>query len=112
MRKSLGKNSGWIVVSVIEHKINTSKYNPLAGSSYIQILKELHHPRKGSINIQKIDDNESFKRFLVKYLNPADHHPATKADIDFSKWLNCKDIKCSVKTRDIHKIETKELHRH
>ena len=29
----LGKGSGWIIDSVIEHKINTSKYNPLAGSS-------------------------------------------------------------------------------
>ena len=40
-------------------------------------------------------------------LNPADHHPAriTKADKDFAKRLDFKDIKCLVKTRDIHKIE-------
>ena len=48
----------------------------------------------------------------MKYLNPADHHPATKADKDFSKWINFKDIKFSVKTRDIQKIERKELHWH
>ena len=37
----------------INHNINISKYNPLAGSSYIKLPKELNHPRKGLINIQK-----------------------------------------------------------
>ena len=47
---------GWIIDSVIEHNINISKYNPLSGSSYIKLPKELDHPRKGLINIQKIDE--------------------------------------------------------
>ena len=46
IQKSLGKGSGWIIDSVIEHNISTSKYNPLAGSIYIKLLKELDHPRK------------------------------------------------------------------
>ena len=45
-KKFLGKNSGWIIDSVIDHNINISKYNPLAGSSYIKLPKELDHPRK------------------------------------------------------------------
>ena len=46
---------------------------------------------------------------MVRYLNPADHHPAriTKADKDFAKRLDFKDIKFPVKIRDIHKIEKK-----
>ena len=70
---------------VIEHNINISKYNPLAGSNYIKLPKELDHPRKGLINIQNIDDDECFKWCLVKYLNPTDHHSAriTKADKDY-----------------------------
>ena len=44
IQKSLGKGSGWITDSVIEHDINISKYNPLAGSSYIKLQKELDHP--------------------------------------------------------------------
>ena len=35
IQKSLGKGSGWIIDSVIDHTINISKYNRLAGSSYI-----------------------------------------------------------------------------
>ena len=46
-----GKSSGWSIASVIEHNVNISKYNPLAGSSYIRLSKELDHPRKGMINI-------------------------------------------------------------
>ena len=61
IQKSLGKVSGWIIDSVIDHIISISKYNFLAGSSYIKLPKELDHPRKGLINIQNNDDNECFK---------------------------------------------------
>ena len=37
--------------SVVSGTINISKYNPLAGGSYIKLLKELDHPKKGLINI-------------------------------------------------------------
>ena len=63
IQKSLGKGSGWIIDSVTEHNISFSKYNPLVGSSYIKLPKELDHSRKGLINIQNIDDNECFKAF-------------------------------------------------
>ena len=53
-QKSLGKSSGWIIDSVIEHNINISKYNPLAGRSYLKLPKELDHPRKGLIHIQNM----------------------------------------------------------
>ena len=61
IQKNLGKGTGWIINSVIEHKINISKYNPLAGSTYIKLPKALDHPRKRLINIQNIDDSEYFK---------------------------------------------------
>ena len=66
-QKYLGRGSGWIIDSVIHHTMSISKYNPLAGSSYIRLPKELDHPRKGLINIQNIDDNECFKWHLVIY---------------------------------------------
>ena len=51
IQKSLGNVSNWLIDSVIEHANSISKYNPLAGSSYIKLTKELDHPRKGLINI-------------------------------------------------------------
>ena len=58
------------------------------------------------INIRNIDDNECFKRYLVRYLHPADHHPdrVTKADKDFERKYDFKNIKFPVEIRDIHKI--------
>ena len=108
VQKSLWNGSGWITDSVIDHTVSISKYNPLAGSSY---------PRKGLVNVQNIDDNECFKWRLLRYLDPADHNPRrfTKADNNFAKRLDFKDIKFSVKIKDIHKIEKKkkeEFHQH
>ena len=61
------------------------------------------------IKIQNLDDNEYIKWSLVRQLNSADHLPAriTKFDKDFIKKLDFKNIKFSVKVRDIHKIGKK-----
>ena len=61
IQKYLRKGSGSIIGSVIDHINNISKYNPLAGSSYLKLPKELDYPQKGLINIQNTDDNECFK---------------------------------------------------
>ena len=50
IQKSLGKGSGWIIDSVIDHTISISKCNPLVARSYIKLPKELDHPRKEFIN--------------------------------------------------------------
>ena len=109
IQKSLGKGSGWIFDTVIDHTISISKYNPLAGIWYIKLPKKLDHSRKGLINIQNTHDNECFKWFLVSYLNPADHNQRriTKADKDYAKRLDFKDIIFPLKIRDILKIGKK-----
>ena len=107
IQNSLLKDSGWKTAWVIDHTISISKYNPLAGSSYIKLPRELDHPRKGLTNIQNTDDNECFNWCSVRYLNPSDHYPAiiTKTDKDFAKRLDFKDIKFPVNIGDFYKIE-------
>ena len=61
IQKYLEKGSSLLIDSVIDHTINISKYNPLAGSSYIKLPS-----RKRVINVQNIDDNECFKWYLVR----------------------------------------------
>ena len=39
MKKYFGKGSAWVIDAVIDHIISISKYNLLAGSSYIKSLK-------------------------------------------------------------------------
>ena len=45
IQKSLGKGSGYIIDEVFDHSISTSKYIPLAGSSY-QITKRIRQSKK------------------------------------------------------------------
>ena len=61
----------------------------MASISCIKLPAELEHQRKGLINIQNTDNNECFKWCFVRYLNPADHHPARlrKADKDFGQTI-------------------------
>ena len=82
IQKSLGKGLVWIIDSVIDHNIDISKYTPLAVSSYIKLLRELDHPKKGLINVQTFNDKVGFKWCLVRYLHHANHNPRriTKAD--------------------------------
>ena len=42
IQKSLGKGSGSIIDSAIDHTISISKYTALAGSSYIYLYKQLY----------------------------------------------------------------------
>ena len=44
-------------VIILKIIISITKYNALAGSSYIKLSKELDHPRKILIDNQNIDDN-------------------------------------------------------
>ena len=99
-----------ITDSVIDQNINISKYNPLAGSSYIKLLKELNHLRKSLINNKIIDDNKYLKWCLVKYSNPVDNHPARIRKIDklFRDDMDFKDITFPIKVKDIHKVEKKK----
>ena len=59
------------------------------------------------LNVQNIGDNECYKWFLVRYLQPADYHLVRIRKIGklFKDKLDFEDIKFSVKIKDIHKIE-------
>ena len=94
-----------LIDSVIDHTGSIWKYNLLA----IKFPKQLDHLREGLIVAQSIDDNECFKCYLIIYLNPVDRNPRrfTKADKDFAKRLDFKDIKFPVKIIDIHRMKRK-----
>ena len=48
---------------------------------------------------------------LIRYLHPADHHPAKirKVDKDFAEELDLKDKKLPLKIRYIHEIEKRRI---
>ena len=70
----LSEGSGWTVVSINDHYINTVVYNPLKGSSYIKLPPELQNSSKGLINLQN-KDNECFRWCHNRHLNPQEKYP-------------------------------------
>ena len=61
--------SGWIIDKMEDINIDIANYDPLAGSSYLQLSQELNHPMKGLINL-KNKDNERFKWCHIRFINP------------------------------------------
>ena len=55
----INQGSEWIVESIEGFYLNVSSYNPLIGSTYIELPSELQHPIRGMINIQN-NDNKCF----------------------------------------------------
>ena len=88
-----GEGSGWIVDRIKDMYIDISNYEPLAGSSYIILPPELNNPKKGLINL-KNKDNECFKWYHTRFLNPQDKHPERikKQDKEIAKILGYRGI--------------------
>ena len=70
----ISEGSGWTTQSVDGHYINLTKYEPLKGTSYIELPTELKNPAKGLINL-KNKDNECFRWCHIRYLNPQGKDP-------------------------------------
>ena len=102
----VSEGSGWTIQSVNNHYINTVKYQPMHGSSYIQLPPELRNSAKGLINL-KNDDNECFRWCHIRYLNHQNKDPQRikKSDRQYVDKLNYKGIEFPVTTKQYDKIE-------
>ena len=69
-----GKGSAWIIDQVQDIHININNYDPLAGSTSIQLPSELQNSMKRLVNI-KNKDIECFKWCHVRMLNPQERNP-------------------------------------
>ena len=74
--------------------MNISAYNPLIGSTYIELPDELKHPKKGLNNI-KNNNNKCFLWCHVKHLNLVERNPhrITKKDKDMVSKLGYEKIR-------------------
>ena len=102
----VSEGSGWTIQSVDSHFINLVKYEPLKGSSYIQLPQELNNSVKGLINM-KNEDNECFRWCHIRHLNPQEKDPQRikKSDRKYVDKLNYKGIEFPVTTKQYNKIE-------
>ena len=98
--------SGWIIDEVKNHYVSIVKYDPLSGSSYIPLPKNLRNSMKGLINI-KNEDDKCLLWNIVRYHNPVKHHAEriTMKDREFAKTLDFTGITFPVTIKQIPKVE-------
>ena len=72
--KWVSEGSGWVIDRIDNHYINITTYQPLQGSSYIELPTELQNSAKGLINI-KNKDSECFRWWHIRHLSPQIKHP-------------------------------------
>ena len=77
----INERSGWIIESIESQYINISAYEPLVGSSYIDLPIELRRPRKRLLNIKNIDQ-KCFLWCHVRHINPTQEHPGKIKNIN------------------------------
>ena len=102
----ISEGSGWTIESVDNHYLNIVQYQPMKGSSYIQLPQELRNSGKGLINI-KNKDNECFRWCHIRHLNPQDKYPQRikKSDKEYVKILDYSGIEFPVTNKQYNKIE-------
>ena len=102
----ISEGSGWTIQSVDSHYLNIAKYEPMKGSSYIQLPSELRNSAKGLINI-KNEDNECFRWCHIRHLNPQDKNPQRikKTDKQYVGKLDYSNIEFPVGVKHYNKIE-------
>ena len=102
----ISEGSGWTIESVDNHYLNIVQYEPMKGSSYIELPQELRHNKKGLINM-KNKDNKCFRWCHIRYLNPQEKDPQRikKIDKEYINQLDYSKIEFPVKINQYNKIE-------
>ena len=102
----ISEGSGWIIKSVDRHYLNIAKYEPMKGSSYIQLPSELRNPKKGLINM-KNEDNECFRWCHIRHLNPQDKYPQRikKSDKEYVNKLDYSGVEFPIAVKHYNRIE-------
>ena len=98
--------SGWIIDQVQDIHININNYDPLAGSSYIQLPPTLRNSMKGLINV-KNEDIECFRWCHVRLINPINiyRERINKTDRKIAQSLNYSGIEFPIKEKHYPIIE-------
>ena len=102
----ISQGSGWTIQSVDNHYLNIAKYEPMKGSSYIQLPSELRNSKKGLINM-KNEDNECFRWCHIRHINPQDKYPQRikKIDKQYVEKLDYSGVEFPVGVKHYNKIE-------
>ena len=97
-------SSGWYFSECLRLELHTVKYNPIRGSSYID-LPEWIKNKKAIINIKNRDD-KCFIWSILRYLYPKEKDAQYLKDLrKYEFLLNTKGLTFPLKLKDITKFE-------
>ena len=100
------EGSGWYFFESENLTLHTDIWNPVKGSSYIDLPPELKN-KKAIINMQNEDNNKCFLWCVLRALNPKDDNPQ-RIDKDLKSkenTLNMEGIEYPVSLKDIKRFE-------
>ena len=105
--KWVSEGSGWVIDRIDCHYINVTIYQPLHGSSHLDLPTKLRNSKRGLINIKSKDD-ECFRWCHIRHLNPQKKDPQRikKEDKRLIGELNYEGIEFPVSQKQYNKIET------
>ena len=96
--------SGWYFKEIVYLEIHTADFNPMRGSSYIQ-LPDWIMRKKALLNI-KNKDEKCFLWCVLRYLHPKGKNAELLSDLrQYENSLNTKGIAFPVRVKDISKFE-------
>ena len=96
--------SGWVFSKILYFEIRTAPYDPLAGSSYIDLPPYLKN-KKAIINV-KNEDQQCFKWALLSALHPVDRDAERVSKYkQYDNELNFEGIQFPVDVKKIPKFE-------
>lgn len=98
------KESGWTLVQIKGLEVRTNKYNPLGGSSYLELPLGIQ-AKKAIINV-KNQDFECFKWSVLSALHPVQENAHRVSNyMPFSNELNFSGISFPISLKNIPRFE-------
>ena len=101
------EGSGWVFVEVENLTLHTDIWDPIKGSSYIDLPKELKN-KNAIINMKNEDNNKCFLWCVLRALNPSKDKYPSRIDKDLKSkenTLNMEGIAYPVDLKDIKRFE-------
>ena len=102
----VSEGSGWTTDKIDSNYISIVIYQPLNGSSYVELPTELKNSAKGLINIENKDD-KCFRWCHIRHLNPQkeDAQRIKEDDKQYIEKLDYTNIVFPVSQKHYNKIE-------
>ena len=99
------RDSGWTLRNIVSLTVNINKYNPMRGSSYIELPVSIQK-KHACVNVQNFDDDHCFKCAILSALHPAERNPGRLSNYQqHENELNLAGIAFPVMPKDVPKFE-------